>query len=293
MRTIIQTYYSEMRNGKTLFTIGSKIQMAAFILADIYNLYETSKEKELLSEFRFFLGISNPIKHIVNILNNCGDSGTMSIDDAILEEYKIINGMNDLKLAKISLLKIIEEVIHNHSFSNHILEINKEHIINEIITKLNENRVLGKLDEDTRNFILCNDHREMIYRIIERRMLGEDLMNIILDMYNYITKRSLSHNNHENISIAVESAISKVKSELISIIEENINQVHNHLDHVGSSTFNELQTIKPIIDEMTVYDDRRSSSYNNGNYEREKHGREHSRGTSKNNRRGVPSLFDD
>lgn len=290
LKTIIQRYYSGMRSGQTLTTIGSKSKLAALILADIYDSYENSKEKELLTELRFFLSISNPIKHIVNILNNCGDNGIMSIDDSILEEYKIINGENNTKSIKITLLKTIEDIIKKYHFSKHNIEINKVIIINEIINKLNEGRIFGNLDEDTRNFILYHDHKEMISKIIERYILGEELASIILDIYNNLVKKSTSHNNQDSIASIVELAISKVKSELISNIEEHINEIHSHLDHVGLTTFNEIQTIKPIIEEITSIDDRRqiSNLNNKGSFDKHSHGINRN-----NNRRDHPTLFDD
>lgn len=234
LKKIIEKHYSISR-GENSLNIGKKSQLAALILADIYESYETNKQKEPANELKFFLEINNPIKHIINILDNCGNTGTMSIDEAIINQYKIIN---NTKIGQKTLLSILETIFHLYP------DMDDEKIRLLIIEELNDARLVGKLDEDGRNFLLSSDRMEMISSIIERNKKGDELLSIVLDIYN--------RDDIQSISTEFEKAISKMKESLLLEIEDQFSEIHNHLEHIGQSTFNQIESVKPIIDDITI-----------------------------------------
>ena len=96
LKNILEKYFSILGNSVLGYSMEPKIvlarsitkpsQLAGLILADLYDYYEEFKDKELLTEEKFFLNINNPIKHLVNILNNSGFKTTNSNEKQVFKE---------------------------------------------------------------------------------------------------------------------------------------------------------------------------------------------------------------
>ena len=233
---IIREYYVGLRNPELLKLFKKVSHIAGLILADIYDIYESSHEKELLTEIKFFLDLKNPIKHIVNILNNSGNNGTMSVDDAILEEYKIIKSITKDDYEEISLLEIIESVYLNLKDKRELYQSTNKDITTMIVDKLNEYRINNKLDSDTRVIASQYDLFKIILNVVERKNNGEDLKELLKELYFTILRRDGSDTNRmENyIKTVIQDTFVKVFEKM----ENDKLMIHKHLEHVAESTHN-------------------------------------------------------
>lgn len=234
-----------MRETSRNLPFKNKSQMAGAILADLYDQYERTKENNLLTETKFFLEISNPIKHIINILENSGHSGTMSIDDAILLEHKLIRNTNDDRKIKITLLSAIENVISSPSIGGKLTHANKNLFILEMNEILANARLFESIGDDTRIFMLHEMYDLLLEEIADRIINREDLKTIIMDILLRIKERKqeIKAGITEDI---INSLMEKIKLDIKSTLDDEIDKLHGHLDHVGSHTFEQLQEIKKL-----------------------------------------------
>ena len=251
IKSIIQGYYSTLRNSTRSITIKSKSQLACLILADLYDQYENTKENNLLNETKFFLEISNPIKHIINILNNSGDNGIMSIDDAILIEYKIIKNINNNNV-KVTLLSTIENIILSSIIGGTLTSNKKELFLLEVNKILTNARLFDLIGDDIREFMDNKMYYSLLEEIADRIINNEELKTIIIDILLKIK---------ENKNLITEEIMEKLINKLKLDINKEIETLHGHLDHVGLHTFNQIEEIKKLNSISRKNDIRNSSLF--------------------------------
>lgn len=234
LKDIIQECYLKVRNSEINSFIHSKYQIAGMVLGEMYNIYENSKDKELLIEIKFFLDLKNVIKHLINILNNSGDQGTMTVNNAIIHEYKLIE--NSREVFDISTpFSIIEDSIkvvnHNEMRNTEYKKVIIERIINRMI----DDRMIGKLNNDGVDLLSQDNLYELIEIIIDRIILGEEIRISINEVFQLVEDKKKDK----------ENAIQIMKFELLEEFKTLITEIHGHIDHVGKSTFEAITSTSP------------------------------------------------
>lgn len=247
LKLIIQDYYSTLRNSTEGIKFKTKSHLAGAILADLYDQYELTKENVLFSETKFFLQIENPIKHIINILDN---SKSMTIDNAILLEYKTIKIMKDNKNIKVTLLTAIENLILSPSIGGKLTPEKKEQFLIEINEVLANARLFELIGDDTREFILHQSYDSLLEEIVNRIIDEEDLKDIITDIFSKV-KEKKQDDNEEIIEKLAESS-RQIIDEINFTFEKHVEKLHGHLDHLGLHTFNQLEIINQRINSIPL-----------------------------------------
>lgn len=226
LKDIIQECYLKVRNSELNSLFHSNYQIAGLILGEMYNIYENSKEKELYVELKFFIDTKNVIKHLINILNNSGDSGTMTVGNAILQEYKLIESEKDtnnvstpLTIIQNALKVVNQSEIRNPEYKHAIIE----RIINNMI----EDRMSGILNEDGKEILRQDSVFELIEMIIDRVILGEEIRISINEVFLLIEEGKKRQENSYEI----------MKKEILNEFKVLLSEIHEHIDHVGKSTF--------------------------------------------------------
>lgn len=233
LENIIQNIYDDIVKGNTPAFFNKKHHLAALVLAEIYEKYEKHKETTLVTELGFFLSIKNPIKHIFNILENSSSRGGMRLKDAILEEYITIKHEKELD-DKVTLLSVISSEIDRAKSRSHSHLQNANMIASTVIEKLNEYRVKGNLDQDT-CFALCQpDIKESIVRIIEMSNAGGNKVDLISAFYRKLDEKKSGG------SEALDSLLARFKLEFQTIVQSECVKLHDHMAHVGETTFNTI-----------------------------------------------------
>lgn len=226
LKNIIESYFHKVRSSDLASIISKRSQLAALILAEMYELYENSKNKELLVEINFFLNIKNPIKHLVNILNNSSGYSGYSIDEAIINEFKSLNEKKSSK--HINLFSILEDLVNNGPINELLID----QLIGEIITKLMNERIMGHLDEDTKNFLLQKDTVELLTTLLNNIISGKSLIDSISELYMILDLRKVK--NHE---------IDDMKDKIVAYLESNFEELHGHVNYVGENTFEAINAL--------------------------------------------------
>lgn len=234
LNEIIREYYIGLRNPEILKLFKKVSHIAGLILADMYEIYESSHERELLTEIKFFLDLKNPIKHIINILNNSGSNGTMSVDDAILEEYKIIKSTSENNYDKFSLLEIIEEVYLIIKDKRELYQTTNKDITSMIIDKINEYRIINRIDDDTKIIASQQDLFQIILDIVVKKNAGEDLKQILKEVYFTILRRN--GNDINGLEKFIKTTVQESISQILDEMKKDKLEIHQHLEHVGKHT---------------------------------------------------------
>lgn len=255
LESIIQKLYASILAGVFPASFNKKTYLAGLILGEIYEIYENNKEKILITELRFFLSIKNPIKHILNILNQSSSDGGMTIKDAIREEYVVIKQELDLN-TKITLFSIITDEINKTKINSNNYIQNSNMIASVIITKLNEHRINGNLDHDTSNILSQPDIKNLIVEIIELSNSNNNITDLVIALYKKIDERKFTPYNN----------ISNELTNTQFLIHNETNELHQHLKYIGENIWNK-----------TLY-----VNNNNENQNSEKHDKHKSKSKSKN-----------
>lgn len=219
---VIKAYFVKIIVSDFLRGFTKRSEIAALILAEIYEIYENSKDKKLLVEIKFFLNIKNPMKHLINILENSSTNSGNTIEWAVMNEFKLLNKKD--KILKLSLYSILNDFLEKEKLNMETFDL--------IVLKLREERIKGNLDEDAKNFFIQRDFIELLTRIINNDNRNDALLDSIEEIYLLLEERKLKN---------VETEL--LKEQIIACLQENCFEIHNHLDHIGKTTF-ELVSIK-------------------------------------------------
>lgn len=235
LKDIIQECYLKVRNSELNSLIHSKYQIAGLILGEMYNKYENGKDKEILIELMFFLNTKNVIHHLINILDNSGDFGTMTLNNAIILEYKQIQ-LSREPFSFSTPLSIIEKCFSAVDESELRNREYKRVIIERIINTMIEDRMNGILNEDGKEILKQDTVYELIEMIIDRIIVGEEIRISINEVFSLIEdKKKQQENNVEDI-----------KKEILDEFRNLMAEVHLHIDHVGKSTFAAISASSPV-----------------------------------------------
>lgn len=217
---IIQKIYNSFSNGKLPSSFNKNSYIAALILAEIYDNYKNNKNRYVSNELRFFTTIENPIYHLISILEKTSVENGYTVENAIIDEIKSVRKS---KKIKITLFDVIEEKLYeNLSNTNHLQ--NNEAMADYIIDKLNEFRIHGLLDDDTKNALFQPTIKNDLTNIISHVQDGNDLESTLVEYYKILDTRK-------------RNEIETIKIGLASVMEEEINELHKHIDYVGRTTF--------------------------------------------------------
>lgn len=255
LKTIIQGYYTAIRDSGTNHGIKSKGHLAGLILGDLYDIYISSKDRVLVSEIKFFLDISNPIKHIISILDNSGDQGTMSIEEAIINEHRIVNLEQTKKKAKVTLYSVVRNIIGEDVEHINKASFNKGQFLHLLKRELETAKLFENLGDSTNELMKHELYEDFLNELADEIITGEkDLSTIISNIFT----KSHHHKHKKNSILEDELIMSKISEGILSKIKETLleeNQLlHEHLDHVGGSTFEQLQHLKGMtIGDIPIY----------------------------------------
>ena len=267
LNEIISGCYLELRNTGSSGILMDKYHLAGLILGRMYETYEKHGEHHVFMDIDFFLKIVNPIKHILNIINN---TDQMSIDEAILIEMKSlkssqnnISGKVHHRSENVTLYEIYEKIypsIDIHKFDQ--LEY-KMLIVERIESELIELRLEGRLSEDDKSILIQNDKSNLLSSVIERKILGESLGVSISDIYFEISNRNNSSILLEEMSLlrnSLNSILHEVKSTKETCLDK-FHEVHEHVDHLGNQTFDMLVGEQHIITSPVPRNTHKNSKY--------------------------------
>lgn len=260
LKDIIRKYFHKMKDPHFNKIINTRSKLAGIILGEMYDSYKESKDKNFLIELKTFIDLKNPLKHLINILDNSSYGGLLSIEDAIMEEYKLIVNMKDFTLTKMRLLDIINEVKDKNNY------IDNNEIVKKIIESIAEYRIQEKLNDDVKDILLQLDSYELILKIVE----SEDVIDAIATTYSIIDGRKISNHSSKKIDGQLDMMFDTFKKQMSEFFRDECGEIHNHLDHVGKSTYESLESIKegiPLIPGQSMRPERQSlSRHNRNNY---------------------------
>lgn len=226
LENIIQKSYHEVMNGKIRNYCDKMSKLAGFILADIYETYEANKDKTIVTELRMFLNVRDPIKHLISILKNF-INGSMSINDAIVNEIRIIKQLEHLVMKKITLLEVIEDEIKEYRNNpGHIR--NSEAIAQTVIDKLTIHRIDGNLHPDAESALMMSEIKSSLTNIIKKVKEGNDLKEVLFLYYKTLDEKKRIANTQ------LDTAFDHFKEEMANIIKCEFNEIHSHVDHMGT-----------------------------------------------------------
>lgn len=263
LKNILEKYFSILGNSVLGYSMEPKIvlarsitkpsQLAGLILADLYDYYEEFKDKELLTEEKFFLNINNPIKHLVNILNNSGFKTTNSIakmtfSEAIFFEYKLIKEQDDDNNLKFSLFSVVNSVRFDvTSGSMKINTSNREYFINKLQETLDKYKLYGLLDEDTKKFTYHESYGDEIEEIADKLIEKMDLGDIISEIYTRNIEEELFTKESEKLKIEdIEVSLKKMKADITKKMQTQFDIIGAHLDHAAKELFNKIEATASI-----------------------------------------------
>lgn len=231
LESIIQKLYNSIMSGNLPPFYNKKSHLASLVLAEMYEIYESNKEIAVVAELNFFLSIKNPIKHILNILENSSPSSGMSIKDAIRNEYITIRTYEELNDKPITLLQIINDELRKaKAKSNNYLK-NYASIASSIIDKLYEYRVNGKLNNDGYLALSQIDLKESLMKIIEMSNSDLNIEDLVISFYKKID--DMKFNNSDNL----DYILSRLREDIHGIVQGECIKLHEHVGHVGKTTY--------------------------------------------------------
>jgi hypothetical protein len=234
MSSNLENIIEKIYGSRELPTFGDKygntlIDMSGKILSELF------KNKEQLdSRSKIFLECNNSIDHIYNILKGLKEK---SIKECIKEEKeKIYEEISkDKKIS--TLYSIMYEIIDSNE------EENNDVIVEKIIKRLFEDRVNGKLDEDTRQFTYNKFKKEYIIQILT---LSEKKLNkLMASVIKIINKKDESDKLEKSDKIEEIKEVAKFK------IKE-IKEIHSRIDHLGIELFGKIDHEMKMLSKFIV-----------------------------------------
>lgn len=230
LENIIQKSYHGIVNGDLRQYCDKLSKIAAFILADIYEIYEANKDNTSVIELRMFLNIRDPIKHLVGILMKF-NSGAVSIKHAILDEIRIIKNQEHLMMKKFTLLDVIDEEINIFKNESHRLR-NPEAVAQAIIDKLTIYRIEGHLHQEAESALMMTEIKLTLTDIVRKVLDGEDLKDVLFIYYRTLDEKKRMANTQ------LDETLARLKVEMLQLIQCEFGEVHNHLGIMGEQIYN-------------------------------------------------------
>lgn len=225
LESIIQKSYNDVLIGKAGQNYDKLSKFCGHILADIYDIYESNKDKANVTELRMFLNIRDPIKHLISILNKFV-TGAMTIKNAIIDEIKIIKNLEHLVMKKITFIEVIEdEIKETENNRNHIR--NLEGTAQAVIDRLTIERINGNLHHDAETALMMPEIKTSLINIIKKVKEGNDLKDVIFSYYKNLDEKKRSANTQ------LDFALAHFKEEMVNLIRCEFDDVHQHVDGMG------------------------------------------------------------